>query len=1022
MDCPRCGHAGPGDARFCMACGERLPERAEAAAERREITVMFCDMVGATELSGRLDPEDLRDLVREYQATCVEAVERHGGHVAQYLGDGILVYFGFPTAHEDDPARSVHAALDLLAAVEAREDWGIDVDVQVRVGIHTGLVVVGTMGAGARSEQLAMGQTPNVAARLQAVAAPNGIALSAKTARLVEGLFTLEPVGEHALKGVARPMQVFRATASQGSGTRFEQSQARGLSLFRGRVAELATLEEALDSARQRRPALVSVRGEAGHGKTRLVHRFQQAHPALRWLRVQHAIDHENDSLWAIRQVIEAWLEIDPSAPPADQTFAIERTLASVGIRDVDAPAVLATLFDRPLPELEPLRLSPSALRERVFDLLVALILRWAAAEPVVLWFDDLHWCDPSTRALLDRIHAEATDQQLLLLATHRTELSLELPDTRVIDLGVLGADEARGLAADVLSSLELSPTLRDALVERSDGVPLYVEELARAVAAAAADGEHAPLETQVPTSIHGAVIARLDRLTHGKRVAQLGALLGARFERPLVDALAAPETAVGQGLDELVSIGLIEPAGPEAYRFCHALQVQAAYDTLLKRRRRELHQAAADVLTGTFADRGRAAPQGVARHLRLAEQHVDAVLWLRVAASDAVERSAHVEAVRYLDEATALLPRIPDPQVRNANEFELQMMRAPSLAVVDGYAADAVKASYTRALELCEELGELPKNRNDGNLLESRLQCARMFLGKSVETDPDAEAHKLFWVLWGFGAFYQSRAELEQALNIGWWLLDLADGDPALSLEGHFGAGSTHLFRGELDLALDHTTRGLACFASLQAASTTAPSGHHAEVLCAGYRALALQGLSRTEAATAQIDEGLRLAESIEHPYSVAYMVTLQSWLAQANGDQERARERAQTAIDLSREHGFQFFVFWATPVLCWAQAREDSNQAIAAARTLRTTLEHYRGAGFRAGTSYFWSLLADVLIQAGQAQEAFRYVDHALDFAELTGERYWLPALRRQYAALRLATGVQTDDDAPTMEITVH
>ncbi len=770
MRCPACDHESPPDAHFCSACGGPL-ETAERpakpappeAGERRQLTVLFCDLVGSTELSTRLDAEELAAIVRRYQGTCVEVIERFGGHVAQYLGDGLLVYFGYPQAHDDDAERAVRAGLGIVEALAGKS--------AVRIGIHTGPVVVQAMGSGEKRETLALGETTNLAARLQALAAPDTVVLSEATRRLVRGIFVLEELGAQRLKGFAEPVLVHRAVRPSGVRSRLDLAAGR-LTPLVGREPELATLVDRFERAADGEGQSVLVQGEAGVGKSRLAYQLRERLAAVphTWLESRATPYTERTPFFPVLELLEQGLAFTPDDTAAEKIAKLERGLAAVGFALPEALPLLAELLGLPAPEgYAPLSLSPEARRRNTMQLLVAWCLALSALQPLVILSEDLHWSDPSSLELLGRIVEQSATARVLLLATARPEFTTAWParsNLLTLQLARLTRRQAREMVGG-LGGAGLSAAMIDALVARAGGVPLYVEELTKAVTEPGASQDAAA----IPATLADSLMARLDRLSSAKEVAQRAAVLGREFAYALLAGVAGlPETVLRAGLARLVEAEILFARGEpplSTYTFKHALVQEAAYESLLRRTRQELHGRVVDVLVQQLAGRAEAEPELVARHAEAAGRIDEAIAHCQRAGERAQARSAHGEAILQLRHAIDLLATHPETAERDRREVKLQLALGASLTAARGYAHAETEGAYERAGTLAERCGD-PR----------RLGFARI----------------------GLASFCLVRGEVERVRALAAKVLAEAEarGDAELELVGH---GLVHRRRDRINL-----------------------------------------------------------------------------------------------------------------------------------------------------------------------------------------------------------------------------
>jgi class 3 adenylate cyclase len=527
-----------------------------AAAERRQLTVMFCDLVDSTRLAGQLDPEDLRDVVQAYQAACAEAVCRFGGHIAQYLGDGLLIYFGYPLAHEDDAPRAIHTALAILEAMQqlnSRLERERQVRLAVRLGIHTGLVVVGEMGGGDRQEQLALGETPNIAARLQSLAAPDTVVISAATRQLVQGLFTCETIGTHALKEVSQPIVVYRVLEASAAQSRFEATVTTGLTPLVGREEKVGLLRRRWEQVAEGHGQAVLLSGEAGIGKSRLVQELRQwsEHTGGRRLTFRCSPYAQHSALYPVIDHLQRALQWQRDDTAITKLAKLEQGLRGYRLSQHEAVPLFAALLSLPHPEAyPPLSLSPQRQKQRTWEALVAWLLEEAERQPVLAIWEDLHWADPSTLEWLGDFLEQVPTVRLLTLLTHRPEFRPPWPPrSHIIPLALmrLTRPQIEAMVTRVAGGKPLPATVVQQIVARTDGVPLFVEELVKAVLETGLVQEEAdryvltgPLPTlAIPVTLHDTLMARLDRLGPAKGVAQLGAVLAREFAYELLQAVA---------------------------------------------------------------------------------------------------------------------------------------------------------------------------------------------------------------------------------------------------------------------------------------------------------------------------------------------------------------------------------------------------------------------------------------------------------------------------------------------------
>jgi class 3 adenylate cyclase len=597
----------------------RAPE-----AERRQLTVLFCDLVDSTALASQLDPEDWRELVRAYQETCAKVIARYEGHIAQYLGDGLLVYFGYPLAHEDDAPRAARSGLGIVEAMgqlNTRLGHERGVQLAVRLGIHTGLVVVGEMGGGTHHEQLALGETPNVAARLQGIAAPNTLVLSAATLPLLGGFFACQSLGTPLLKGAAQPLEVYRVLYESMARSRLEMASRTGLTALVGREQEVGLLLERWAQVKDGFGQVVLLSGEAGIGKSRLVQVLteQVASEAQAWLTpCQCSPYHQHSALYPLIELLEGVvLRFEREESPPQKLRKLEGFVVQYGLPLAEAVPLFASLLSLPLgTDYAPLSVSPEQQKQQTLDALLTILLRIAAQQPLLLVVEDLHWVDPSTLELLSLLVDQGPTARILALFTCRPDFSppwTGRSHVTQVTLPRLPRRQAAELTGRVAHGKALPPMVVEQVVAQTDGVPLFVEELTKMVLESGLLQEHderydltGPLPPlAIPATLHDSLMARLDRLATVKSLAQLGAALGREFSYELLQAVSPwDERTLRHGLHQLVAAEFLYQQGlpPHAtYRFKHALIQDAAYQSLLRSTRQQYHQQIAQVLEARF-------------------------------------------------------------------------------------------------------------------------------------------------------------------------------------------------------------------------------------------------------------------------------------------------------------------------------------------------------------------------------------------------------------------------------------
>lgn len=954
-----------------------LPFSAPTEAERRQLTVMFVDLVGSTELSRQLDPEELRAVMRRYRSAVTEEVDRLGGHVAKFLGDGILAYFGWPKAQEDAAERAVKAALRIVAATGGIKTQEVP-HLRARIGIATGLVVIGSLGEGeAERPDEIVGETPNLAARLQQAAGPDQVVISETTRHLVGGIFDLEDLGRQPIKGIGPSVALWRVHGIGRSESRFEGLHGTILTPFVGRDREIDLLLERWGRVRRTMGQVVLVAGEPGIGKSRLVRFFVDR---LRGDRLQ-AIHFDASPYYtnsALRPVISEirrsaeFANIDPDKTPFRK---LELLLGRALPDTTGAIPVIADLLGVRTGEQHSLRdLTPQQRKTITFEVLLNWVEGLATRHPLLMVVEDAQWLDPTTLELVDRINNRIAQLPLLLLITFRPEFKPTWSGAHVdcIVLERLDPIEAAAVA-EAVAGKRLPQEVLNEIVAHADGVPLFIEELTKAMRdlnVLVDAGDHFDLlgslpAVTVPVTLQDALMARLDSLPPSARhAAQVGAVIGREFDRALLASVSdMPAGELETALSELIGAELILSGGTTASPaniFKHALIQDAAYESLLKRRRRELHGAIADALVNRFKDTATAHPELVAGHYGRSGLVEQAVPYYQAAARTAIMRSATIEALGQLNNGLSLLETLPEGLERNRLELGLRLALGDALRAAKGTAAVETGTAYARARFLAGQTGAEHENLR---------ACYGEFL------------------------CYYNRAELDRAREVENELMRAAsraygEGGPI----GADAAGFVALWMGDFATARSFLE---------QRVSTRAPVLDPllgADIADAGpnlYLARTLLILGYPEQGYRRCRQGLETAEKTRQPFAIAlalantcvYYHLCKDWLA-LRRDSERlialASEKAMPAM-LNKGRGFR------------AAALIAEGNATEGLETLKSCYEHDVNAGYLVMMPYYGSILAEAYLSSGNVEDARRVLDDAFERATSTGERWFDAELYR-------------------------
>ncbi len=961
------------------ACGDAP---APADAERRQLTVMFCDLVGSTALSARLDPEDLRAVIGAYHRCSAKVIGRGGGFVAKYMGDGVLAYFGYPRADEHDAERAVRAGLALVEAV-AGLATAAAVPLQVRVGIGTGLVVVGDLiGQGASQEQAVVGETPNLAARLQALAAPGTVVIAPSTRQLTGGLFDYDDLGAVEIRGLEMPVAAARVLRESGAESRFEALRATRTPLV-GRDEELALLQRRWQQAKAGEGCVVLVSGEPGIGKSRLAQSLVERlvgepHTRLRLFGSPH---HQDHALYPTITQLERAAGFRREDTADARLDKLEAVLAQATDDLGEVVPLLAALLSIPAGErYPPLDLTPQKQRERTLQALVAQVEGLAARQPVLMLFEDAHWSDPTSLELLDLIIDQAPALRVLLIMTFRPEFTppwVGRPHVTSLGLNRLAPRQRAEMITGVTGGKALPREIADQIVDRTDGVPLFVEELTKTVVESGiltdagdhytAVGPVAPLA--IPASLQASLLAQLDRLAPVREVAQIGAALGRQFSHELIAAVAIPGSGPGmpsakldEALAQLVDAELIYRRGtsPDAeYTFKHALVQDAAYSTLLRSRRQQLHVNIAATLEERFPEIVTAQPALLAHHCQEAGLTEKAVGYWLAAGRQAWGRSTVAEAVALLRRGLRLVPALPDGDGRREAELDLRIALGQALTASRGWGEPELEEIYSGARGLALTL-------NRPRALLSAL-----------------------WGQWNDSIF--GRADLKRARRLAAELRELAEtaGDVPMQVLGCEAGGYTCSNLGEFIAGKAYLEKALTLYDPAHRSSYAEVLPQDARVMVRANLSWPLACLGHLDQAMFQRDAALEEARRLSHPLTLAFAQTWAWWTGQFAREETAALLRyADEALALATEHGLGFIRAMALIWRGWCLAalgRADQGVALLAAG-----LGAWDELGFKIWKPWVLTLFGDACRMAGHWQAALGHVSQARQLAEETEDRW--------------------------------
>ena len=946
-------------------------------AERRQITVMFCDLVGSTDLSGQLDPEDLREVVRAYQESAAEVIYRYEGHIAQYLGDGLLIYFGFPVAHEDDAQRAIYTGLgipDTIAELNTRLKTEYGVELAVRIGIHTGPVVVGEMGGGGRHENLALGETPNIAARLEGLAEANTAVISLATAQLVQRSFILEELGPHELKGVSEPMRLFRVVSHRGiEYDDHESMHAGGFEALVGRDEEIGLLLRRWEQSKEGSGQVVCIMGEAGIGKSSLVGGIRR-HVTLEHLpriTMRCSQYHQNSVLYPVINHLQRLLGFEPEDSMAEKLARLEKGLEPYTLPLDETVPLLADLFSITLPDdrYPPLSLSPPQQRQQTLDALNGWMLEEAEHQPLLILWEDLHWADPTSLELLESLIEQAPTSAMLNVLTFRPEFTLSWP-TRShmtsLTLNRLERPQAEALVTRLAAGKSLPSDVMHHIVTKTDGVPFYVEELTKAVIESGVLQEaenhyvlSGPLnEVAIPATLNDSLMARLDRLPMVREIAQLGAVIGREFAYDMLHALANLEEPVLQdGLSQLVAHELLYQRGrpPRAtYTFKHALVQDAAYQSLLRRTRQQIHEQIAQLLEASFPEVVEAQPEVVAHHYSEARQIEKAIGYWQQAGRRAIKRSANQEASRHLHNGLELIAAFPNRMAYAEQELDIQITLGPALMAIKGIGSREVEATYARARELCQHIGATAQ---------------------------------IFPVLYGLWRFYHTRATYQTAKELGEQLVTLIQDDPnpARAAQAHHALGFTLLYLGELTAARVHLEQAVTFADRTVEDASTLQSGIAPGVTERNVLAQALWSLGYPDQSLQWSLEVRAKVQELEHSLSLATALFFAARIHNLRREMPAVLEQSTELVRFATDQGFGTWIACGNFMHGVAQVTQGKVEV--SLDQMRQSLIDVLGTGSEIFRVPFLIMLADACYKAGQGEEGLAILVEAMAAMEESG-----------------------------------
>jgi class 3 adenylate cyclase/tetratricopeptide (TPR) repeat protein/ABC-type transport system involved in cytochrome c biogenesis ATPase subunit len=970
------------------------------AAERRHLTVMICDLVGSTALSTRLDPEDMRAVIDAYHAACARITRTYDGFLAEFRGDGILAYFGYPLAHEDDAERTVRAGLDIIAAVARLETRAAE-PLAVRIGIATGVVVIGDLSReGALREHAVVGETPNLAARLQALAEPGTIVVAASTRRLLGDLFCLRDLGRHEVKGIAEPVAAWAVEGLSASESRFEAVRAAGLTDFIGREDELEFLLERQRLAWKGEGQIVLISGEPGIGKSRLAAALAEriaGEPHTR-LRYQCSPYHINSALRPFIAQLQRAAGFKAHDTPEQRLDKLKAVLAMDGSRIEAVVPLFAALLSIPLDErYPPLALSPPQQRRRTLAALLDQFEGLARRQPILLSFEDAQWADATSLELLDLTVERVRQLPVLALFIFRPEFEppwIGLPNVGTLTLGHLDRDDVENMVARVTGGRVLPAEVMKQIVTKTDGNPLFVEELTKTVLEAGIlvedaegyrlDGPLPPLA--IPETLQDSLMARLDRLAPVREIAQIGAAIGREFSYSLLRVLVGRDvTALKHGLAQLEQAGLVFRRGepPDAiYSFKHALVRDAAYESLLKSRRQQLHGQIARALEERFADIVAGQPEIVAQHFTAAGLVDSAINYWLKAGNLALSRSANAEAVKHLRQGIELTQSLAPSPDRVRKKLDFYLALGPAVAATEGYAAPETLKVFSDARDLLGEGGTLTEQMT---------------------------------VLWGAYLAHSMRAENTAALEVARKCLALAaeHEHPGISALGNRFVGQTLWMMGAFVDARLHLERTLdLCAANQETITSYRRFGTDDQARALSFLASTLLLLGYPERSAAAAGQAVSRARAMGLPFTTALALSHVALLGNLGGDANVAAAHADEAIAYSIEHSFADYEQRGRFIQGALLAQSGDPQL--GIELMRNAIAATEGNSARSYRTLYLGHLASAHARLSQPEVALDLLDEAIQTADKIDERFFEAELHRLRGEILLTLGRRGEAEA--------
>ena len=1021
--CPNCQHPNPPQFKFCNECGQNLTaatkpvpkelsfdeklakiqrylpkdltqkilaQKDKIEGERKQVTVMFCDIEGFTALTEKLGSEEVYSMMDEVYEILIHKVHEYEGTVNELTGDGIMALFGAPIALEDAPQRAIrsamaiHREMGIFSNKITREKEGIP-PLKMRIGIHTGPVVVGTLGNDLRVEFKAVGDTVNLASRVESLAVPGATYVTEETFRLAEGLFRFEALGQKKVKGKEGPVDIYRVIAPSTRRTRFDVSAERGLTPFVGRERELELVLDGFQRAKTGRGQAFSVMAEAGVGKSRLLYEFRKAvtNEDVTFLEGRCLSYGKGVAYHPVIDILKASFDIREGDGDSEIKEKVKRGLKIVGADEATTLPYLLELLYVKESGLDKILVSPEAKKDRIMEAIKRITLKASEIRPLILAYEDLHWIDKSSEDHLKHLLESIPGARVLMIFTYRPEFVHTWGGKSFhsqITLNRLSNREGLIMISHLLGTEEIDSHLEELILEKTEGVPFFIEEFIRSlkdlkIIERKGNKYYLAKDTRdviIPATIHDVIMARVDTLPEAAKVVlQTGSVVGREFSHDLIRRVTGiPEQELLSHLSVLKDSELLYERGiyPQStYIFKHALTQDATYQSLLKSTRQKYHRKIAEVLEKNFPDTVETQPELLAHHCSEAGLNEQAVGYWHQAGKLATQRSAHFEAINHLTKGLEVLMTLPDTLERARQELNVQITLGPALMAVKGFASLDTERAYARARELCQQVGE---------------------------------TSQLFPVLCGLWRFYMNRAELQTARELAEQLFSLAQRvqDTALLLEAHRVMGQTMFWLGEMAPARAHFEQGMALYDPQRHCSHAFLYGQDPGIICRSFAAWAILVLGYPDQALQSIHEALTLAQELTHPFSLALALTVAAVVHQFRREAQAVQERTEALIALSTEQGFPQWLAYGTILRGWAlTAQGEGAEGIA---QIHQGLVARSALGSEIQRPYLFSLLAEAYGKVGQPEEGLTVLVEALALVS----RHWEAELHRRKGELLL------------------